>query len=201
MRGILLVSALALAALAVTTAPDAAFGQQTELACIDQTEGRMSADVRARSPLDSVAFQLDGKPVKICYSRPSARGRVIMGGLVPYGELWRTGANEPTMIHTSVALDIAGIRVEPGTYSFYTVPGEQEWEVIVNRSIEQWGRENTYTAEVRAQEVGRATVPAGEAKEYTETFTIRAEPRQGGEAMMILEWERTRVAVPIKPAK
>ncbi len=161
------------------------------------TGDRMPPATRT-SPLDSVRFEVAGAPVKICYGRPSARGRKIMGGLLPYGELWRTGANEPTMIHTAAALDIAGLRVEPGTYSLYTVPGESEWELIVNRSISQWGHEGRYSDEVRAQEVGRAKVKSESMDEPVETFTIRALPTEGGGATVLLEWERTRVSIPIR---
>ena len=80
--------------------------------------------------------------MKVCYGRPSLRGRQMLGTEhVPYGKLWRTGANEPTIFYTPVALQVAGIRVPPGVYSLYTVPGKTEWEVIVNRSITQWGHE------------------------------------------------------------
>ena len=152
-----------------------------------------------QSPLDSTMFSLAGKQVKVCYGRPSARGRTMLGGkAVPYGKLWRTGANEPTMIHTPVALAIAGIQVPPGTYSIYTVPGKTEWTVIVNRSITQWGHESTYTPQVKAQEIGRATVPAGNTAEPVETFTIRAEPQGDDAASLILEWESTRVAIPVR---
>jgi len=84
---------------------------------------------------------------------------MIGGEAVPYGRVWRTGANEPTMIHTTGHLVIAGIHVDAGTYALYTVPGEREWEVIVNRSHRQWGHESTYTDSVRVQEVGRGRVP------------------------------------------
>src|SRR5918994_5135940 len=108
-----------------------------------------------QSPLDSLTFTVATQTVKVCYGRPSARGRTMIGGTaVPYGKLWRTGANEPTVIFTPVALEIAGVKVQPGKYSLYSVPGEKEWEVIVNRSTTQWGHENDYTDEVRAQEVG-----------------------------------------------
>ncbi len=173
--------------------------QEGQLACINMTGDRMPAATR-RSPLDSVRFEIQGAPVMICYGRPSARGRVIMGDLVPYGSLWRTGANEPTMIHSSVALDIAGIAVEPGTYSLYTVPGESEWELIVNRSISQWGHESRYSDEVRAQEVGRVKVKSESTEEHVETFTIRTLPSSDGNATVLLEWERTRVTIPIKGA-
>ncbi len=171
--------------------------QEAQLACINMTGDRMPPATR-RSPLDSVRFEIQGAPVMICYGRPSARGRQIMGGLLPYGSLWRTGANEPTMIHSSVALDIAGVRVAPGTYSLYTVPGESEWELIVNRSISQWGHESRYSEEVRAQEVGRVKVKSESTEEHVETFTIRALPADDGNATVLLEWEKTRVRIPIK---
>src|SRR5919107_4772277 len=113
-----------------------------------------------QSPLDSLTFTAGGQTVKVCYGRPSAKGRKMIGGEnVPYGKLWRTGANEPTVIFTPVALEIAGIKVAPGKYSLYSVPGEKEWEIIVNRSTSQWGHESTYTKEVQAQEVGRGRAP------------------------------------------
>ena len=63
---------------------------------------------------------------------------MIGGDAVPFGRIWRTGANEATMIHTTGALMIAGVHVEPGTYALYTVPGEREWEIVINRSYMQW---------------------------------------------------------------
>ncbi len=159
---------------------------------------RLPLDTR-KSPLDSVTFRVDGEPVKVCYSRPSARGRTMLGDRLAYGELWRTGANEPTMIHTSTDLEIAGLQVPAGTYALYTVPGATEWEIIVNRSTDQWGHERYYSEDVRAQELGRATVPAERVEEHTETFTIRAVP-EDGEATLVLEWEHIRVAVPVSSA-
>ena len=150
------------------------------------------------SPLDSVSFEVQGHAVKVCYGRPSAKGRTMIGGeAVPYGKLWRTGANEPTMIHTSTALNVAGIAIEPGTYSFYTVPGEGEWEVILNRSITQWGHEGRYSEEVKAQEVGRGTARSERTDNHVETFTMSTESSGAG-VTLLLEWENTRVMVPIK---
>ncbi len=151
-----------------------------------------------KSPLDSLTFTVSGQSVKVCYGRPSSQGRVMIGGTnVPYGKLWRTGANEPTIFHAPVAMSVAGIAVPAGVYSLYTVPGRREWEIIVNRSVSQWGHENEYTAEVKAQEVGRAKVKAEAVGTPVERFTIRAEP-QGKKASLILEWEKTRVRVPFE---
>lgn len=146
-----------------------------------------------KSPLDSLSFKVGASEVKVCYGRPSARGRTMIGGEnVPFGKLWRTGANEPTMIHTSGPLVLAGVKVAAGSYSLYSVPGEKSWEIIVNRSVTQWGEESNYTDKVKAQEVGHGTVPVTPTKAPVETFTITAEP-----AALVLEWEKTRVAIPI----
>ncbi len=153
-----------------------------------------------KSPLDSLTFAIDRRPVKLCYGRPASRGRTMLGGAaVPYGKLWRTGANEPTIFFTPVALTVAGIKVPAGAYSLYTVPRAGEWEIIVNRSIKQWGEESEYTRAVQAQEVGRAKVKSETPAAPVETFTIRSEAAGSG-ATLVLEWEKTRVRIPLKPA-
>jgi hypothetical protein len=155
-----------------------------------------------KSPLDSLTFRVANQPVKVCYGRPSSRGRTMIGGThVPYGKLWRTGANEPTIFFAPIRLNVAGIRVEPGVYSLYTVPGATEWEIIVNRSTSQWGEESGYTAEVKAQEVGRAKVKTEATAASIETFTIRAEPGPNNAASLLLEWEKTRVRIPVQAGK
>lgn len=157
----------------------------------------MALEGRA-SPADSVFFDVGGETVTICYGRPSSRGRVMIGGEnVPYGRLWRTGANEPTRIHVPFAAEIAGVAVEPGWYSLYTIPTEAEWTVILNRSTSQWGIESAYTPEIEAQEVGRGTVPAERLDEHVETFTITGEPRGDDSAVIVLRWEHTRVEIPL----
>ena len=179
---------------------------QVDMSCIVRSD-IIPVEGRA-SPLDSVTFRVAGQEVKICYGRPSARGRTMLGnpgvegagsqmGVVPFGKIWRTGANEPTLLRTPIALVIAGVSVPAGTYSIYTVPGEAEWQIIVNRSYSQWGQERTYTDEVRAQEVERGKVSSERMDSHVETFTIRAEDLSDGTVQVILEWERTRVRVPV----
>ncbi|HEY8196330.1 MAG TPA: DUF2911 domain-containing protein [Gemmatimonadales bacterium] len=154
-----------------------------------------------KSPLDSLTFTIASKPVKVCYGRPSARGRTMLGGAsIPFGKLWRTGANEPTIFYAPVPLRVAGLNVPPGVYSLYTVPGAKEWEVIVNRSTAQWGREDKYTDEIKAQELGRAKVKSEALKTPVETFTITAEPA-GDKAALLLDWEKTRVRIPVQAGK
>ena len=154
-----------------------------------------------KSPLDSLTFKVANQSVRVCYGRPASRGRVMLGGeAVPYGKLWRTGANEPTVFFAPVPLKVAGIDVPPGVYSLYTVPGAKEWEVIVNRSVSQWGHENEYTDQVKAQELGRGKVKSESIASPIESFTIRAEP-DGNNANLVLEWERTRVKISFRSAK
>jgi len=187
---------IAILSLAATPAPVAADSACPVLLPNDvPVEGR-------QSPLDSLTFTVGRQAVKICYGRPGARGRTMIGGkAVPYGQLWRTGANEPTVIFTPVALEIAGVKVPPGKYSLYSVPGEKEWEIIVNRSTSQWGHENEYTKEVQAQEVGRGKVPAERLSAPVESFTIGPDPASGETQHLVLTWEKTRVAIPIKAGK
>ena len=188
-----LLTTMAVAMVFLHVAPVSA---QVDTSCsvqnMEPAEGRVS-------PLDSLTFRVAGQEVKICYGRPSSRGRTMIGGSrVPFGKIWRTGANEPTLFRTPVALSIAGVMVPAGTYSIYTVPGEAEWEIIVNRSYSQWGHESFYTDEVRAQEVGRATVSSERTDSHIETFTIRAEETKEISGIhLMLEWERTRVRVPV----
>ncbi len=174
-------------------AVEASAAEAQALACAPQ------ADVEDRaSPYDSTSFAVGSGQAKICYSRPSLRGRTMIGGdAVPYGQVWRTGANEPTTIHVSGPAVIAGIAVEPGAYSLYTIPAaDGPWTLIVNASTSQWGHESSYTEEVQAQDVGRAEVDAEPLDTAVEQFTIR--PMDDG-AGVVLEWQNSRVYVPITP--
>lgn len=168
-----------------------------EPACITMNTRQLPLDKR-KSPLDSVSFTVGGKTVKVCYGRPSLRGRKMLGGeAVPFGKVWRTGANEPTMIHAAGPITLAGLKVPAGTYSLYTVPGKDEWEIIVNRSTTQWGEESNYTDAVQKQEVGRAKLKAETIATPVETFTIKPEPASGDAKALVLEWEKTRVRIPV----
>jgi hypothetical protein len=166
-----------------------------QLACIPQ--GRMPVEGR-QSPYDSTHVAVGGQDLAICYGRPLAQGRQIFGALVPYGTLWRTGANEPTIIHVPFTADIAGLRVPPGSYSIYTVPEETgNWELVINRATSQWGHPGSYTEEVRAQELGRAPISTERMDRAVEQFTIRSQPTATGVDLM-LEWERTRARIPVR---
>ena len=170
---------------------------ETQAAACAPMTSSMPVEGRS-SPYDSATIAIGGQTAKICYGRPSLRGRSMIGGeAVPYGQLWRTGANEPTTIHLPVAASIAGVEVQPGSYSLYTIPGLSEWVVIINRSTSQWGHEGRYTEEVRAQEVGRGMAHATTLDAPVEMFTIRSQPADGG-ASRLLEWQNTRVTIPVR---
>lgn len=174
---------------------------QAGLACITMNTKNLPLATR-KSPLDSLSFKVGAAEVKLCYGRPSARGRTMIGGAnVPFGKLWRTGANEPTMIHTTGPIVIAGVAVPAGSYSIYSVPGEKSWEIIVNRSITQWGEEHGYTDAVKAQEVAHGTVQSSALPKPVETMTFHTESGAGGAVNLLLEWESTRVTIPITAGK
>lgn len=149
------------------------------------------------SKYDSTMAKVGAATVKVCYSRPLMKGRTIFGSeMVPYGKLWRTGANEPTIIHTTAPIMVAGVRLEAGSYSFYTVPQQRApWEIVLNRSISQWGIEGGYEA-VKGQEVGRGKAPSMSMPTPVEMFTITAAPTS-----LTLSWEKTMVMVPVTAAK
>src|SRR5689334_17755292 len=149
--------------IAVVVAPFAAlaFGssvqaQGEQTAC--WVQGDASTAGRRPSPLDSTSVALDGGTIKVCYGRPSARGRKIMGELVPYGAPWRLGANEATAIYLPFAARVAGTSVSPGWYSLYVIPEAAQWRVVVNRDAQRWGVPiNEY---VRSKDVGTGVVSA-----------------------------------------
>ncbi len=169
--------------------------QNVVLAPACEPSDRMPLEGRP-SPYDSIVFDVGTGKAKICYGRPSLRGRVMIGGQsVPYDTLWRTGANEPTTLHVTVPVRIAGMAIEPGAYSIYTVPrAGDEWTLIVNRSTSQWGHESNYTAEVRAQEVGRAPVTVERVEPQVEQLTLHRAPPG-----IVLEWQDSRVLIPLEP--
>lgn len=174
--------------------PIALAAQAPQGAC---THRGSAADlVKRASPLDSVQLTVDSATVKVCYSRPSVKGRPIMGGLVPVGQPWRLGANEPTRLTLPFAADVAGVRVAPGTYSLYVVPQATSWEVHVNKAVDRWGI--PIDEQVQAQDVGKGTVPVETLAQPVELLTLRLVA--GSPSELVVEWEKTRVRIPIRKA-
>jgi hypothetical protein len=186
----------------ILTAMPASPGTALRLPC-PRNWTRLTTFMLRASPMTSLTFQVGESTVKICYSRPAARGRTMLGGKhVPFGQLWRTGANEPTTIITPVALSVAGVLVPPGRAALYTVPGPETWEIILNRSTSQWGHESQYSEAIRAQELGRAILRSETTAPMVERFRITAEPHTAGAGAgteLVLVWEGTRVRIPVAP--
>lgn len=150
------------------------------------------------SPLATVRVPVGEGTVQLCYGRPAARGRPVFGGLVRYGDLWRTGANEPTRLYTDRPIAVGGVVLAPGRYSLYSRPDTSRWEVFFNRSTLHWG--NDLSAPVLAQEIGHVTVPVERLAAAVETLTVRPEKVSRDGADLVFEWERTRVRLTLQPA-
>lgn len=159
-----------------------------ELSCSVQGS---AADAAARpSPLTQLRFSYSGGEGLLCYGAPSARGREVMGGLVPFGSPWRLGANEPTAFHLSAPTQIGGVSVDAGTYSFYAIPGAEEWEFFLNPNYERWGI--PINADIRSTEVGSFTAAVGSTNGMVEKLTF-----SNADGGLVMEWENTRIMIPI----
>jgi tetratricopeptide (TPR) repeat protein len=129
--------------------------------------------------------------VSVDYSRPDMRGREIFGGLVPFDKVWRTGANNPTKIKFSDAVKIEGKDLPAGEYAFYTIPGKDEWTIILSKNLKLWGAYG-YKPDSDAL---RVTVKPTALPNPVETFTISFDDLQDTGATISLAWDKTRVPV------
>ncbi len=134
----------------------------------------------------------DGKTLHVAYSRPYIRNRKIMGGLVPYGQVWRTGANEATSFETQAALTIGTTQIPAGKYTLYTIPNENGWTLIINKQTGQWG-----TVYDQAQDLARVEMKVARLDSPVDPFTISFEP-SGKSCRMKLEWENTSASVTLQ---
>lgn len=144
------------------------------------------------SPPAKATATIGAATVTIDYAQPSMRGRKIMGGLVPFGKVWRTGANKATQLTTAAAITIGTLAVPAGTYTVYTVPGEKAWTLIINKQTGQWG-----TQYDQAQDLGRVEMTVEPVQAAVEKFTI-AINATGAKGTLTMEWENTRASVAIE---
>lgn len=172
----------------------AAVGREGLFAC--PFEDPPEALAERLSPPDSVETTLGGARIKLCYSRPAARGRTIMGELVPFGTPWRAGANEATVLRADRPIRVGDVALEPGWYSLYVVPEPQEWAVVVNRLADRDGA--TIDEWVRSHDVGRVTAAVEDPGSLIEDLTVRFETEAPEAAWLVIEWERSRVRVPVR---
>ena len=139
-----------------------------------------------KSPHETV----EGNGIKVTYGRPYKKGRDIFGGLEQLGKVWRTGADEATQITFSKDVNFGGKPVKAGTYTLFTIPEKTEWTVILNSQLGQWGAYD-YDKN-KDKDVIHVKVPVKNLDKPIEQLTIRF---KGSD--MIIEWDRTQVAVPI----
>ncbi|MGD9905360.1 MAG: DUF2911 domain-containing protein [Vicinamibacterales bacterium] len=143
------------------------------------------------NPRATVSQRIGVTDVSVTYNRPATRGRRIFGGLVPYGEVWRTGSDEATTLTVSTAFTIQGRPVDAGTYEVFSIPGPAEWQIILQRHKAQWG---AYAYDP-ADDVVRVAVVPEVAARPVESFSIAVDEVSAGGATLVLAWERTRVPV------
>jgi hypothetical protein len=149
------------------------------------------------SPEATAEYNQNGVAIKVSYNRPYKKGRVIFGELVPYGDVWRTGANEASTFETNKDLMIKGQLLKSGTYSLWTIPGEQNWKVILNSETGQWGVDfNGVANRNPSKDALTVDVPALIHDKEFEQFTIAVE-KVGEDLELILLWDRTVIVVPI----
>ncbi|WP_121462038.1 DUF2911 domain-containing protein [Chryseobacterium defluvii] len=153
--------------------------------------------VPAASPRQKVEQQFSMSKVTIDYGRPGVKGRKIFGELVPYGQVWRAGANSSTKVTFGQSISFGGKIVPAGTYGLFIVPTEKEWKVILNKDFQQWG---AYTYDPK-QDVVDVTVPVNKLADKQEWFEITLNPIDENSANLVLKWDFTQAEVPLKPAK
>ena len=144
------------------------------------------------SPRGSAEMTLNGKKISVDYGRPSMHGRKIMGGLVPYDQVWRAGANKATHFTTEADLMIGAVTVPKGTYTLFTVPSASGWKLIINKHTGQWGI--PYKPEYEKEELARIDMKVETFQPALEQFTISL-ANEGSGGVLKMEWENTRASV------
>ena len=154
----------------------------------------MQSQTKKHSPEETIEYNKGNLHLSVYYNRPYKKGRVIFGELIPYGQVWRTGANEPTTFTTNKTINVEGKTLEAGTYAIFTIPGEKTWQVIFNNKKYGWGlkmsgespREAKYDAAV-------VTVPVESLGHMVEQFTMSFE--DSPELRLTLAWDKMKVGV------
>ena len=145
------------------------------------------------SPAASASCDLGGgKTITTAYSSPRMKGRKIYGGLVPFGEVWRTGANDATTFIASGDVLVGGKTVPAGSYTIFTVPGPDKWTLIINKKTGEWGIPYKYESD----ELARVDMKVSNLPEPVENFTLSYD-KAGSGCTLRLDWETTRASVEI----
>lgn len=144
----------------------------------------------ALSPVQTIKQDIGVGFIELKYARPSARDRKVFGNVVPYNTMWRTGANAATLIKFTDKVTINDKILDTGSYALYTIPGKENWEIIFNKGVSNWGNDGYKETE----DVLRITVPVNKLKKAVETFTIAFENMKPSACDIHLIWEKTDVS-------
>lgn len=147
----------------------------------------------APSPTQTIKQNFALGSIEVTYSRPVAKGRKVFGDLVPFNKLWRTGANEATLIRFTDVVEIKGKRIDTGSYVLYTIPGYESWEVILNKGITNWGIDGYKETE----DVVRFKVEPTKVKDALQSFTIQFADVNPESCVLQILWEKTVISIPI----
>ncbi|HEY3974590.1 MAG TPA: DUF2911 domain-containing protein [Candidatus Sulfotelmatobacter sp.] len=147
---------------------------------------------QASPPASATCDLGGGKTIKTDYSSPRAKGRKIYGGLVPYGEVWRTGANSATTFVTSSDVSVGGKTIPAGSYTIFTVPNADKWTLIINKKTGEWGIPYKYEGD----ELARIDMKVSKLPSPVENFTINY-AKSGNTCTLQIDWETTRASVDI----
>ena len=151
---------------------------------------------RYTSPPANTTASIGGKQVSVAYYAPSAHGRKVMGGLVPFGEVWCTGANWATVLTTDADMEIGGLKLAKGSYSIWTIPDEKDWTLIVNKQTGQFHLD--YEQE---HDLGRTRMNVKTLASPVETFKIQVSSAGGNKGVLALSWEKTEASIPFTLAR
>ncbi len=147
------------------------------------------------SPFSKVEQEIGLSKITVEYSRPAVRGRKIFGELVPYGRIWRVGANESTKFSTDTDIEVLGNRLTKGTYALYAFPQKGKWEIVFHNNISHWGDgRKKYNPE---EDAFRISIKPQMTKEFQENFLIGFDSISHNSLNMIWLWENTRLSIPI----
>lgn len=146
------------------------------------------------SPAATIKQRVGLTDIEINYNRPGMKGRVIFGGLVPYGEVWRTGANTATKISFSTDVKLNGTAIPAGTYELFTIPGQTEWTVIIHKNMSQWG---AYAYDMK-NDVARVTAKPTANANAMESLSLGFADLHSNSTTLFVSWEKTRVAVKLE---
>lgn len=154
---------------------------------------------KRKSPKKTVSFKVDDLKLQVFYNRPSKRGREIFGALVPYNEVWRTGANEATTFETNKSLKIGNDSLQAGKYTLWTIPNDTAWHVIFNTKQYEWGVDHETLKPLREPEYDAINilVPVEKIDHVVEQFTI-AFDNSTDNLSLTMAWDNVKIEVPLK---